>query len=79
MEDGSFLRLKTVALGYNIPGKILNRAKIKSFRIFAAAQNLITWTNYSGMDPEVNTYSSALTPGFVAAEFSIEKIDSLLL
>jgi hypothetical protein len=64
VEDGSFLRLKTVALGYNIPEKLLRRAKIKSFRIFAAAQNLVTWTNYSGMDPEVNTYNSALTPGF---------------
>ncbi|MEO5948766.1 MAG: TonB-dependent receptor [Chitinophagaceae bacterium] len=64
VEDGSYLRLKTVALGYNIPEKILKKAKIKSFRIYAAAQNLITWTNYSGMDPEVNTYNSALTPGF---------------
>lgn len=64
VEDGSFIRLKTIALGYNIPSDFVNKGKIKSLRIFASAQNLITWTNYSGMDPEVNTYNSALTPGF---------------
>lgn len=64
VEDGSYLRLKTVALGYNLPMKLLNRIKVKSCRFHLSAQNLITWTNYSGMDPEVNAYNSALTPGF---------------
>lgn len=64
VEDGSYLRLKTVSLGYNLPDKILKRIKIKSCRIYASGQNLITWTNYSGIDPEVNTYNSALSPGF---------------
>lgn len=63
VEDGSYLRLKTAALGYT-SAKVLNRLGIKSFRIYVAAQNLYTWTNYSGLDPEVNVYNSALTPGF---------------
>ena len=64
VEDGSFLRLKTVSLGYNVNASVLKRLKIKAFRVYASAQNLITWTKYSGMDPEVSAYHSALTPGF---------------
>lgn len=64
VEDGSFLRLKTAALGYNISEKLLKKAKIKTLRFYVSAQNLITWTKYSGMDPEVNTYNSAISPGF---------------
>lgn len=65
VEDGSYLRLKTISLGYNIPQSVLKKYKIKSFRLYASAQNLITWTKYTGLDPEVNTYnSSVLTGGF---------------
>ncbi|NII27360.1 TonB-dependent receptor [Pseudoflavitalea sp. X16] len=64
VEDGSYLRLKTVSLGYNIPVPVLKRIKIKSIRVYTAAQNLVTWTNYSGVDPEVSVRNSALTPGF---------------
>jgi TonB-linked SusC/RagA family outer membrane protein len=64
IEDGSFLRLKTVSFGYNLPSKYLDKIKLKSLRIFASAQNLYTWTKYSGLDPEVSTFSSALTPNF---------------
>lgn len=64
VEDGSFIRLKTVSLGYNFKPNILRRAKIKSLRLYASAQNLYTWTNYSGSDPEVSVRNSALTPGF---------------
>ncbi|MCD2425411.1 TonB-dependent receptor [Niabella pedocola] len=64
VEDASYLRLKTVALGYNFNKTVLNRIRIKGLRVYAAAQNLITWTRYTGMDPEVSAYNSALTPGF---------------
>ncbi|MRX65388.1 SusC/RagA family TonB-linked outer membrane protein [Maribacter sp. RZ05] len=64
IEDGSFLRLKTVSLGYTIPSQFLKELGIRSFRTYVSAQNLITWTNYSGVDPEVSTRNSALTPGF---------------
>jgi hypothetical protein len=64
IEDGSFLRLKTVSLGYNLPASTLKRIKIKNIRVYAAAQNVVTWTSYSGLDPEVSVRNSALTPGF---------------
>lgn len=64
IEDGSFLRLKTVSLGYNISPELIKRLKITSARIHVSAQNLATWTNYSGLDPEVSVRHSALTPGF---------------
>lgn len=64
IEDGSYLRLKTVSLGYNFSPELLRRIKFKSLRVYASAQNLATWTNYSGPDPEVSVRNSTLTPGF---------------
>ncbi|MVN20463.1 SusC/RagA family TonB-linked outer membrane protein [Mucilaginibacter arboris] len=64
VQDGSYLRLKTASLGYNIPKKMLARVKISSLRVYASGQNLWTWTKYTGLDPEVSTYNSALTGGF---------------
>lgn len=65
IEDGSFLRLKTVSLGYTLPSTWLKKSKVfKTGRIYMAAQNLYTWTSYSGYDPEVSVRNSALTPGF---------------
>ena len=55
LEDGSFLRLKNVSVGYNLPKKWIERYKIGSTRIYASATNLLTWTRYSGPDPEVST------------------------
>jgi TonB-linked SusC/RagA family outer membrane protein len=64
IEDGSYLRLKTVSLGYNFNTKMLQKLKIRSIRAYVSGQNLITWTNYSGLDPEASAYQTALTPGF---------------
>lgn len=64
IEDGSYLRLKTITLGYTLPSSLTRRIGINTFRIYAAAQNLLTWTSYSGIDPEVSTYNTALTPSF---------------
>ncbi|HEX6430557.1 MAG TPA: SusC/RagA family TonB-linked outer membrane protein, partial [Niastella sp.] len=64
IEDGSYLRFKTLALGYTLPAKLLRNIKIKNCRIYVSAQNLYTWTKYSGSDPEVSIGYSALTPGF---------------
>ena len=67
VEDGSFLRLNTITLGYTIPKNISQKAKISSLRIYASGYNLWLWTKYSGYDPEVSTSRSnsyaALTPG----------------
>lgn len=64
IEDGSFLRLKTVSFSYNLPSKLLSKAKIKNIRLYTSAQNLFTWTNYTGSDPEVASFSSAIIQGF---------------
>ncbi|MDP2415430.1 TonB-dependent receptor [Daejeonella sp.] len=64
VEDGSFLRMKTVSLNYNIPAKLIKAAYMSNLSVNVSAQNLITWTNYSGMDPEVSTRNNTLTPGF---------------
>ena len=64
IEDGSFLRLKTVQLSYNLPNELLKKYSIRGIRLYVSGQNLITWTKYSGYDPEVSVRYSALTPGF---------------
>lgn len=64
VEDGSFLRLSTLTLGYTLPEKISSKLKMKKLRFYASAYNLWLWTNYSGFDPEVSTRrNTPLTPG----------------
>lgn len=58
VEDGSFLRLKNIALGYTIPGELTQKWGISSVRLSLSAQNLLTFTKYSGLDPEVNYFGS---------------------
>ena len=64
IEDGSFLRLKNVSLGYTFSGRGIRKAGISSLRLYVSADNIWTLTNYSGPDPEVSTRNSVLTPGF---------------
>ncbi len=64
VEDGSFLRLKTVSLSYNIPASLIKKAYLSSLNVNVSAQNLVTWTNYTGMDPEVSTRNNTLSPGY---------------
>ena len=61
LEDGSYLRLKTVTLGYNLPKSIVSVAGLQSARIYVAGQNLLTFTKYSGLDPEISTFSGTNT------------------
>lgn len=56
VEDGSFLRIRTVSLAYNIPMVLCRKVGLNSVRVYANAQNLYTFTNYTGFDPEVNLY-----------------------
>ncbi len=64
VEDGSFLRLNSISLGYQLPEKVVRRLGLGSVRVSVSANNIHTFTNYSGPDPEVSTRSSVLTPGF---------------
>jgi TonB-linked SusC/RagA family outer membrane protein len=53
IENGSFMRLKNLQLGYKIPENVLSKANIKALRIYVQAVNLFTMTKYSGLDPEI--------------------------
>ena len=63
IEDGSYLRLSTITLGYTLPKNIVKRAKISNARIYCTLNNIYTFTDYTGYDPEVSATNSALTPG----------------
>lgn len=63
VEDGSYLRLQNIALGYTLPAKWTRKFYVEKLRIYVSAQNLVTWTDYSGYNPEVSNRTSALTPG----------------
>ena len=52
--DGSYVRLKNLSLGYNLPKTLLARLGVQQLRVFVSAQNLLTFTDYPGADPEVN-------------------------
>jgi len=58
IENGSFLRIKNVTFGYTLPKDLLKKLWLKSARIYVSGQNLYTFTAYTGMDPEVNYYST---------------------
>ncbi len=62
IEDGSYLRLKTLSLGYNIPTSAIKKIGLTKARLNLTAQNLFTLSNYSGYDPEVSIRDKALTP-----------------
>lgn len=64
VEDGSFLKLKNISLGYTFNRKVLDALNISAARVYVAAENIATITGYSGSDPEVSTRNSVLTPGF---------------
>ena len=61
VESGSYVRLKTLTLSYNLPKKWLTKIGFQRMNVFATGYNLFTWTNYSGQDPEVKQPSSPLS------------------
>ena len=64
VEDASFLRLKTITLGYTLPKGIASKIGTKSIKVYVSAENLFTWTKYTGFDPEVSTFEqNNLYPG----------------
>lgn len=64
LEDGSYIRLKNVSLGYNLSAGLLSKVHISTARVYVSAQNLITITKYTGLDPELTgTASNTLTQG----------------
>jgi len=64
IEDGSFIRINNITLGYSLPKKLLKKVRITNLRLYATANNIATITGYSGYDPEANTRrATPATPG----------------
>jgi len=63
VEDASFLKLSNITVGYTFPKRIINKMGLTKLRLYATGNNLLTWTPYTGFDPEVSTMGSSLTPG----------------
>lgn len=72
VEDGSFLRVKNVNLSYSLPKSILSGLNLTSVNVFVSAQNLLTFTKYTGFDPEV-TSGSNVSPGTDSGIYPIAK------
>jgi TonB-linked SusC/RagA family outer membrane protein len=70
VEDGSFLRLNNVTLGYTFPSKLTKRIFVNKIRIYCTGYNLFCFTKYKGADPEVDTRrSTPMTPGIDYAAY----------
>lgn len=64
VEDGSFLRLNTITLGYSLPNELTQKIGISRLRLYSTLSNVFVWTKYSGFDPEVSTRrQTPYTPG----------------
>jgi TonB-dependent starch-binding outer membrane protein SusC len=60
VEDGSYLRIQNVTIGYRLPARLATKAMMSNLRLYASIQNLHTFTNYSGYDPEVGMFNSSI-------------------
>jgi hypothetical protein len=58
LEDGSFIRLKNISFGYTIPTSITSKVQISKLRVYLSVSNLLTFTRYSGLDPEISSQSA---------------------
>lgn len=77
IEDGSFVRLKNVTLGYTLPSAWSKKMQMSKFRVYASAQNLFCWDGYSGFDPEVSSGSrNPMTPGLDWGAYPRSKVIS---
>ncbi|WP_018108125.1 SusC/RagA family TonB-linked outer membrane protein [Bacteroides propionicifaciens] len=59
IENGSYLKIKNISLSYDVKAKLLEKLGISRFQPYLSISNLYTWTNYSGMDPEVNQWGNS--------------------
>ena len=62
VEDGSFLRVRNISLGYSFPSSVLENTSLASVRMYVSGQNLFTFTDYSGLDPENQNTGGGLVP-----------------
>jgi hypothetical protein len=67
IEDGSYLRVKNITLGYTVPNDVARKIKFENIRIYANVQNLYTLTKYSGFDPEIGV--NPMTPNVYGLDY----------
>lgn len=73
VEDGSYLRIQNITIGYRLPAGVTERLKLQQVRVYLSAQNLHTWTKYLGYNPEVSNYEGALTSGVDYGSFPLSR------
>lgn len=74
IEEGSFIRIREITIGYRLPQEVLSKIKIQGLRVYTSANNPFTWTKYSGYNPEVSSnFGSALTPGEEFGNYPISR------
>lgn len=77
IENGSYLRIQNVTLGYSLPSDIISKIKLTRLRIYASGQNLFTFTKYTGYDPEVGAYNQdALMSGIDNGRYPVPRLIS---
>ncbi|WP_233872205.1 SusC/RagA family TonB-linked outer membrane protein [Dyadobacter sp. CY323] len=77
LEKGDYLRLKNLQLGYNIPVKLTDASRIKSLYLYLSGTNLLTFTKFSGYDPEVNITDGSLSSVVFALEMPQSRVFSV--
>ncbi len=73
LDDASYLRINNITLGYVLPNKLINRARINSARLYLSANNPFLITNYVGFNPDISRYSNPLTPGNANYDYPLAK------
>jgi TonB-dependent starch-binding outer membrane protein SusC len=77
IEDGSYIRLRNITLGYTLPRTVLSKIRLSKLRVYATGQNVLTFTNYSGLDPEISTFGETNTaPGTDFLTFPLARVVS---
>lgn len=73
IEDGSFVRLKSITVGYTIPTQLTQRLRISTVKFYVIGQNLLTWTDYTGFDPEITSGNNTTQQGTDTGVYPIAK------
>ncbi|GAB3651205.1 TonB-dependent receptor [Echinicola sediminis] len=74
--DADYLRIRSIQVGYNLPEQVLKKLHMKKMRVYAAANNLYTWTNYRGMNPDGGDTGNPLNSGHIQGTTSVPRLVS---
>jgi len=77
IEDGTFVRLKNLTLGYTLPGSITEKIHLSNLRLYVIGQNLLTWTKYTGFDPEITSGNNTVQQGTDTGIYPVAKTFSV--